>query len=88
MRFFDLWGSPNENGDNVYAVIIDITMWVYLLETLFMLVVLGLVIRKRGNWFAIFLTVLNLIGYFLKGVSFSPFTSDNNQTDICYLDCH
>ena len=62
----------------MYAIIIDITMWVYMLETLFMLVVLGLVIRKRGNWFAIFLTVLNLIGYFLKGMSFSPFTADNN----------
>ena len=47
----------NENGDNVYAELLKITFYVYMFDTILMLIILGLVLKKRGNWIAIVFTV-------------------------------
>ena len=61
---------PGEVGDRIYSIILDVTFYVYMFNCAMMLVVLILVIRKRGNWIAILFVVAFGCAYLIKGLSF------------------
>ena len=56
---------PNENGDVTYLKIIKVSFAYYIFATCFMVVVLGIVLKKRGSWVAIVITFFNTLGFSL-----------------------
>ena len=44
---------PAEHGDHVYSVVLQCSFYVYMLSSLIMILVLILVLKKRGNCIAI-----------------------------------
>ena len=65
---------PNENGDVTYLNIIRVSFAYYMLASCFMVVVLGIVLKKRGSWVAIVITSFNTLGYLLQCLTFSKFS--------------
>ena len=70
---------PGDKGDRIYSNILDATFYVYMFQSAMMLVVLILVIRRRGNWIAILFTVAYGIAYAIKGVSFKNWLPDQHS---------
>ena len=48
-----------------------------MLDAVIMLIILGLVLKRRGNWIAVVFTVGYTAAYFLKGLNFSHWLVNN-----------
>ena len=48
-------------------------------DTVVMLIILGLVLKKRGNWIAVVFTVSYTVGYFIKGLSFNSWVNNDGN---------
>ena len=56
----------------------DISCIYYLFASLIMCVIVGIVLKRRGNWVAIVIALINTVGYLLKGLAFSNYISDED----------
>ena len=61
----------DEDSENVAGTLGSISFWTYIVSICMLVVVLGFLIVKKGNWVAILLTVVYICGYLVEGYTLS-----------------
>ena len=78
----------NQNGDDVLSVILDISFASYILSSVAMILILVIIVSRRGHWAAIGLTLSYTLAFCLKGLSFTGWTNSGEGIySIFYYNC-
>ena len=64
----------SESGEDIYSTLSTISFWVYAVLAFLLLIVLGILVYKRGNWVATVITLAYIGGYGMKGYTLSNFS--------------
>ncbi len=64
----------SESGEDIYSTLSTISFWVYAVLAFLLVIVLGILVYRRGNWVATVITLAYIGGYGMKGYTLSNFS--------------